>query len=366
MQGAERFTGPAGEAETPVAVVDEAARERNLRRMQDLAGGIGVRLRPHAKTHKCVAVARRQLALGAAGLTVATLTEASVFADAGVDDIVIAHMPVGPAKLRRLHELAERIGRLAVAVDSLTVAETIPQDVDILWEVDTGLHRLGTAPGAPTVEAVTALVERMGPARFRGLITHGGQSYRSTNAGEVRAAAGQETNLLSETASALRSAGVQVRELSVGSTPTSTYWAEIPGATEIRPGTYVYGDANQVRLGSATLDDCAFAVVAAVISVPETTRAVVDAGSKAISLDLRVPGIDDRGTILGRPDLRLDRLSEEHGVITSERAHGLAVGDLLAIIPNHVCTAVNLHPKLLVAGESGTARWETVDARGWN
>ena len=334
--------------------------------MQDLANRLGVRLRPHAKTHKSVVVARRQVELGATGLTVATLTEASVFAGAGVADILIAHMPVGAAKLSRLRELATRIPRLAVAVDSVTVARTLPEGVDVLWEVDMGLHRLGTAPGAPTVDAVTQLLDRLPVERFRGLITHGGLAYRSTNAGEVLEATRQEVGSLTDTAAELRSRGIEVRELSVGSTPTSTYWAQVAGATEIRPGTYVYGDANQVRLGSCALDDCAFAVVGTVISTPEATRAVIDAGSKALSLDLRAPGVTDCGTIIGRPDLRLDRLSEEHGVVIGDGATGLAVGDRLAIVPTHVCTAVNLHAKVLVAGQSGKARWETVDARGWS
>jgi D-serine deaminase-like pyridoxal phosphate-dependent protein len=360
------FLEAAASVETPVGVVDEAVRERNLRRMQDLAGRLGVRLRPHAKTHKSVAVARRQLELGAVGLTVATLTEATVFADAGVEDILIAHMPVGEAKLRRLCALAARIPRLAVAVDSLAVARTLPESIELMWEVDMGLHRLGTAPGRPTVDAVSELLAEIPAERFRGLITHGGLAYRSTSSDEVLAAARQEVGSLTATAAELRARGIEVCELSVGSTPTSTYWAQVAGATEIRPGTYVYGDTNQVRLGSCALADCAFAVVGTVVSVPEATRAVIDAGSKALSLDLRVPGVDGCGTILDRPDLRLDRLSEEHGVVISERSTGLHVGDRLAIVATHVCTAVNLHAKVLVAAESGGTRWEPVDARGWS
>ncbi len=156
-----------------------------------------------------------------------------------------------------------------------------------------------------------------------------------------------------------------MRELSIGSTPTTRYVEHATEITEMRPGTYVYGDANQVQLGSQALEDCALVVVATVISRPESGRAVVDAGSKALSADLRVPGVDGHGIVVDHPMLRLDRLSEEHGVLVAEGRIDLAVGDRVAIIPNHVCTAVNLHPALLVVGARGEARWETVDARGW-
>ncbi len=148
----------AAEFVTPLAVVDEAIRERNLARMQRLATAHGLRLRPHAKTHKSVHVAQRQVAHGAVGVTVATLKEAEVYASGGVEDMVIAHPPVGEPKLRRLRALAEHVPHLAVAVDSIEVAATIPSSIEVLWEVDTGLHRLGTPAGEATAAAVRDLV----------------------------------------------------------------------------------------------------------------------------------------------------------------------------------------------------------------
>lgn len=351
--------------ETPFAAVDEPVRERNLARMQALATSLGLRLRPHAKTHKSAFVARRQIALGASGLTVATLLEAEVFADAGVEDLLLAHNPVGESKLNRLRELAHRVPRLAVAVDSVTVATSLPAEVDVLWEVDTGLHRLGTGPGMPTVKAVQQLVHAIGPGRFRGLLTHGGHAYRATADAELLAATREETGGLVETAAMLRAAGIEVRELSIGSTPTTLHLDQVSGATEMRPGTYVYGDANQVQLGSQLLADCALAIVATVISTPEARRAVVDAGSKALSADLRVAGVDGYGIVFEHPSLRLERLSEEHGVLVSGESTGLRIGDRLAIVPNHACTAVNLHSAMVVIEEAGGFRWEPVDARGW-
>lgn len=350
---------------TPVAVVDEEVLERNLARMAGIAADHHVALRPHAKTHKSAAVARRQMAHGAVGLTTATLVEAEVFLEAGVDDLLIAHPPVGVAKLRRLEALAGRVRRLAVALDDVGVAESLPPTVEVLWEVDTGLHRIGTAPGAETIAAVRRVVGAIGPARFRGLITHAGHAYAATSQEQRQQAANEESAGLTETAEMLRAEGIEVRERSVGSTPTAGL-ALRPGITEMRPGTYVYGDANQVTLGSQQLEDCALAVIATVVSTPAAERAVVDAGSKALPADLRVNGLNGYGIVLGHDRLTVARLSEEHAVLTAPERTGLTIGDRVAILPAHACTTVNLHPALLLVASDGAARWQPVDARGWH
>jgi len=162
---------------TPVAVVDEEVVERNLARMAKLAADNNVKLRPHAKTHKSAYMAKRQMAHGAIGLTCATFTEAEVFADAGVDDLLIAHPPVGRPKLERLAALAKRVRRIAVSLDDVGIAKSLPESVEVLWEVDPGQHRIGTAPGEPTVKAVQELIRVIGEERFSGLITHGGHLY---------------------------------------------------------------------------------------------------------------------------------------------------------------------------------------------
>ena len=337
--------------------MDEAALEANLARMAELARRAGLRLRPHAKTHKSAFVARRQLAHGAAGLTVATLTEAELFAGAGVDDVLIAHPLLGEAKLRRLRALAERVPRIAVALDQPALARALPDQVEVLWEVDTGLHRLGTEPGEETLRGVRALLSVLPESRFRGLLTHGGHAY----AGDRERAAADEREGLLTSARLLRDEGVEIRELSVGSTPTASFAGGGTGLTEMRPGTYVFGDANQVALGSQRLEECALGVVAATVS-SRRDRAVIDAGSKALSADLRAPGLEGYGMVLGRPGLRLERLSEEHGVLTG--ADLPAVGERLVVLPAHACTTVNLHGRLLFAVAAGS-RWEEVGARGW-
>ena len=349
---------------TPVAVVDEEVVERNLARMAKLAADHNVKLRPHAKTHKSAYMAQRQMAHGAVGLTCATFTEAEVFADAGVEDLLIAHPPVGRPKLERLGALAQRVKRLAVSLDDVSIAKSLPESVEVLWEVDPGQHRIGTPPGEPTVMAVQELVRAIGPERFRGLITHGGHVYAATNQKERQLAANQETDGVSTTADMLRRAGIEVREVSVGSTPTAGL-ALRDGITEMRPGTYIYGDANQVVLGSQNLEDCALAVVATVVSTPAPERAAVDAGSKALSADLRVAGLNGHGMVIGREDLTVARLSEEHAVLTAPGRTYLAIGDRLAILPSHACTVANLHPSVLIITTGRKPEWLTVDAKGW-
>jgi len=342
--------------DTPVAVLDEAAMNRNLVAMARHAAGAGLALRPHAKTHKSGWIGLRQIEHGATGLTVATLHEAEAFAAAGVDDLLVAFPPAGEARLRRLAALAPGLRRLAVALDDVELARQVPGAVEVMWEVDTGLHRVGTEPGETTVRAVQELLAAIGPARFRGLMTHGGHAYQ----GDRKGAAEDERSGLVATAERLRQAGVEVRELSVGSTPTAGFATAGSGLTEMRPGTYVFGDANQVALGSHALADCALAVAATVVS-RHAGWFVVDAGSKALPADLRVPGLQGFGSVVGRPELRVERLSEEHAVLEGGSAE---IGERLLILPAHVCTAVNLHPELLVFGAAGT-RWEPVTARGW-
>ena len=360
--------GAAAAEVTPVAVRDDATMERNLAAMALLAARASIKLRPHAKTHKSTAVAERQRAAGSAGLTVATLQEAEIFVAAGASDIFVAHPPVGSEKQRRLALLADRGVRLAVALDDVNIARGLPVEVEVYWEVDTGLHRIGTAPGRPTLEGVRALLEIIGRGRFRGLMTHGGHAYRASNPEKLRQAAGEEAEGVAATAALLRAEGIEVPEVSTGSTPTAGFAPDQTGITEMRPGTYVYGDAGQVTLGSQRLEDCALVVVASVISTPESGRAVLDCGSKSVSADRVVTALEGFGLVLGHPRLRVERLSEEHAVLTTRDSGptGLTVGERVAVLPAHVCTTVNLHPALLCFDSArGRTYWEPVDARGW-
>src|SRR6266567_2184893 len=350
---------------TPLAIVDETVMRANITRMQTLADKVGAALRPHAKTHKSARVAQLQLQAGARGLTVATLREAEYFAQMGAEDLLLVHPPVGTPKKTRLVALAERVPRLAVAVVSLEAALQVPKSIELLWEVDTGHHRLGTLSGPPTVESVRLLVDQVGIERFKGLLTFPGHVYRQPNREGQRAIAHQEIGLLQETANLLRGQQIEVRELSIGSTPTASFAPEVQHMTEMRPGVYVYGDANQVTLGSKSLDECALGVVATVVSTPTRDRAVIDAGTKALSVDAPVPGLISFGIVIDHPDVILERLSEEHGVLVSEADTGLHIGDRVIVIPIHCCTTVNLHEQVLMVSAEGTATWDETGARGW-
>jgi D-serine deaminase-like pyridoxal phosphate-dependent protein len=322
--------------------------ESNIAEMAQAAREAGVRLRPHTKTHKSPEIARIQLDAGASGVTVAKLGEAEVMADAGIDDLLIAYPLLGDAKLSRLRALMERAA-VRVSVESVEVAEGIGRvgtdlgrDVPVLVEVDTGLHRLGRSPGAPSAELAASVAAVQG-VEVVGLMTHAGHAYRSADAAELRAIAEREGMDLLETAERCRRNGLELREISVGSTPTVRIAAQVPGVTEIRPGTYVFNDVQQMRLGTATEATCAARVLVTVVSRPAPERFVIDAGTKSFAADgtdgPRFPG---RGVVVGRPDLRIDFMHEEHGVGHLEIGEELAIGDRLEVIPLHVCSCVNM------------------------
>jgi D-serine deaminase-like pyridoxal phosphate-dependent protein len=334
--------------DTPSLLFDLDALEANIADMAGVAREAGVRLRPHTKTHKSPAIARMQLDAGAAGITVAKLGEAEVMADAGIDDILVAYPLVGAAKLARLRALLER-AEVRTTTDSVEVAEGLGhvgreagRDVGVLVEVDTGLHRVGRAPGAPTVDLVRQLA-RIPGIEVLGLLTHAGHAYRSATPEELRGAAEREGLDLVETAAACAAAGIELRELSVGSTPTARIVAGVPGVTEIRPGTYVFNDVQQLRLGVATESACAARVLTTVVSHPTEERFVLDAGTKAFTSDGGDgPPFPGRGVIAGRPELRLDFMNEEHCVGHRTGEDDVRIGERLEVIPLHVCSTVNM------------------------
>jgi D-serine deaminase-like pyridoxal phosphate-dependent protein len=352
---------------TPAVLVDLDVLTRNIRRMADTARGHGVRLRPHAKTHKVVEIARLQLSAGAAGISLAKTAEAEVFVDAGFEDVFIAFPVVGLGKAERLLALADR-ARLAAGVDSLEGARVLAahfhaagRRLDVLLKVDVGFHRVGVAPEqAPQVAAAVAELPGL---RFRGVFTHAGQGYHAETREAVREVGAREGATLAGVAEALRAIGLPVEEVSVGSTPTARAAMAVPGVTECRPGNYVYHDASQVSLGTCELEDCALTVLATVVSVPAAGRAVVDAGSKTLSSDPLRPRPGGHGFILGRAS-RIERLSEEHGVVAVAAGEAFRVGERLRILPNHACVVSNLHDCVLgVRAERVEAEFQ-VAARG--
>jgi D-serine deaminase-like pyridoxal phosphate-dependent protein len=352
---------------TPTVVIDLDALERNVARMAEAARGHGVGLRPHAKTHKTVEIARLQLKAGAVGLTVAKTSEAEVYAEAGFEDMFVAYPVVGADKGRRLLALADRL-RLAVGVDSVEGASTLAgvfhaagRKLDVLLKVDVGLHRVGVAPA--DAASMARNVADLPGLRLRGLFTHGGQAYGAEDGPGVEAVAQDEGRTMADVASSLRALGLEVETVSVGSTPTARGSMKVAGVTECRPGNYVFNDFSQLSLGVCGLEDCAMTVLATVVSVPGPGRAVVDAGSKVLSSDPLRPRAGGHGLVLGTRS-RLARLSEEHGVIAVEPGDPFRVGDRVKVLPNHTCVVSNLRDRLWTArGESVEGSF-AVAARG--
>jgi D-serine deaminase-like pyridoxal phosphate-dependent protein len=358
------------ELDTPSLVVDLDVLERNIAEMQEVARGAGVRLRPHTKTHKSPDIARMQVAAGATGITVAKLGEAEVMAAAGFGDMLIAYPIVGDTKLARLRSVAEQAS-VRVSLDSVQVAEGIGrvgrdrgEPIEVFVEVDTGHHRLGRPPGAPTA-ALALEVARVRGIEVLGLLTHAGHAYQAT-AEDVVGIGEREGADLAETAELCERGGLPIREMSVGSTPTARVVAGVTGVTEIRPGTYVFNDVQQMRLGTAREETCAARVLATVVSRPWEDRFVIDAGTKALTADgTDGPPFPGRGVIAGRPELRLDFLTEEHGIGHVEPGReDLRIGDRVEVIPLHVCSTVNMFDVMHGVRDGKVVRTFAVEGRG--
>lgn len=364
---------------TPCALVDLDRLNRNLECMARLAREAGVALRPHAKTHKTVEIARRQLDLGAVGVTVATLGEAQALADGGIEDIRVARPVVGGSSIARLLNLSRRI-RVSAIVDSMAGAEALSaafaeagSRLDVLLKVDVGLRRCGVLPSSPEGLALARRIVELPGLNFRGLLTHAGQAYGAGSPAEVAEIGRLEGELMAAFAERLRVEGVEVAEVSVGSTPTVPYSARVAGVTEIRPGNYVFYDRIQVSLGAASLDDCALTVLAMVISRPASDRAVLDTGSKSLGLDMGAhgrEGVDGYGQILagleGMEPMAgavIERLSEEHGVARLSPNNSLQVGEPVRIAPNHACPVANYFSRLAVVQEKQVVDWWSVVGR---
>lgn len=361
---------PYPDLDTPCLLVHLDALERNVAGMQRVADAAGVRLRPHTKTHKCPEIARMQLAAGARGITVAKLGEAEVMAEAGIDDILVAYPILGDAKLTRLRALAERV-RVRVTTDSVEVAEGLGRvgrdlghELPVLVEVDTGLGRLGRPPGEPTVALVRELV-RVSGIRVLGLLTHAGHAYRARDAEELRRIAEEEGRALVETAERCAAEGIEFEEISVGSTPTARIVAGVAGVTEIRPGTYVFNDVQQMRLGVASEETCAARVLATVVAHPGPDRFVLDAGTKSFAADgSDGPPFPGRGVVVGRPELRLELMTEEHTVGRPTGSDDVRIGDRLEVIPLHVCSTVNLFDEAIGVRSGRVEQTFAIAARG--
>ncbi len=334
------------ELETPALLLHIDVVERNLARMAERARRLGVALRPHAKTHKCPELGKRQMAHGAVGLTVATLAEAEAFIAAGITDLTWA-FPIDATHIPHARRLGAR-ATLRVVTDDLATARALAGSGLHVWlKVDCGYHRAGVDPASPYALDVARELAREDGLVFDGLLSHSGHAYQTASRPEAARVAESERETMVRCAQRLRVAGLVVRGISVGSTPAMVAAEDLTGVTEARPGNYIFYDRTMVLIGACEPDDVGVTVLASVVShQPGGDDFGIDAGALALSKDtgpahLRLaPAF---GAVRGHPALTVASLSQEHGVVRGPAdalAEQFPVGARIEIVPNHSCLTV--------------------------
>ena len=351
--------------ETPAGVADLAKVRANLERVITYCREHGISWRPHIKTHKCTRLARLQIEAGAQGLSVGTPREAEVMSTV-CDDLLLAYPVIGDSKLDRVMAIHKRV-QLTVGLDSeaalravAAAAQRAGKFVRILVEVDLGMSRVGLE----TKEEVVRLAGRI--RDFEGVE----YAWLMFYPGHIRGPQeGQDAELevlasdLRELYEALEAEGLSPEVVSGGSTPTLWRSHELPGLTEIRSGTAIFFDREGLTIGVADSEDMAYTILATVVSTSVGGQAVIDAGSKALSKEAR-GGDEGFGVLLDHPEVVLKAVSEEHGVLDINRSDWRPeVGELVRVLPNHVCVSVNLQDELLVLVDGALERWP-LEARG--
>ena len=356
---------------TPALLLDYDVMIKNIEAMATRARSHGVLLRPHIKTHKSVRIAALQRERDAQGLTAATVSEAEAMVAGGCEDILIAYPPVGAQRLERVLELA-RHANVTVAVDEPDILQLLDAEcrrsgvhVNYLWEVECGTRRLGTEPGEQTASILASLVDRTQGARFAGLLAFAGHVYSAGSPKEIVQCAQDEGEAVRHTAEALARHGIEASTLSVGTTPTAHHLEHEGPVSEARPGNYVFYDATQVALGIASEADCALSVLATVVARPHPQRLILDAGSKALAAERMSPRTRGFGLIRDHPDCLVERLYEEHAIVTATDPTTTPVGQRVRLIPNHACTCVNLHDEMYLVRDGEILESWPVDAQGW-
>ncbi len=344
---------------TPAMVVDLDIVERNIARVQDLLDQAGIANRPHIKTHKSPELAKLQRAAGARGITCQKLGEAEVFADAGFDDILITYNIFGAQKEARMAALLHRNPvALTVAADNpVTLAGLAragvlaERPVGVVIECDTGRKRAGVETPR---DAIHLAIEA---AAMPGLTFRGLMFYPPEDGWE------ESQRFLDETLNGLKENGLAADIISTGGSPNLLHVGRLKGTTEHRAGTYIFNDRMQMKAGVATLSDCALTVCATVVSRGGEERGIIDAGSKTLTSD--TGGLEGHGSILEHPEARIARFAEEHGFLDlSACNHRPEVGDVVSIIPNHVCVVVNMVDQLIAVRGDQIIGEIAVAARG--
>lgn len=353
---------------TPAVVVDLDIVERNLGAMDSYCKAHGIALRPHTKTHKALELARMQLERGAIGLTVAKVGEAEVMTAARPQQILVAHPILGDEKVRRLVDLSAEIDVL-VALDSLYAAEGLSRiargtgrNLGVLIEFDSGSRRCGVETGDACAQLGRAIAALPG-LTVRGLMTYFGSVWGDSVERDMQMAKVRDD--VQRARAAFEAAQLPLEIVSAGSTPAALQSHLVPGITEIRPGTYVYNDLNTYYQDLCTLDDCAVRVITTVVSTCVGGQVIIDAGSKVFSSDQLSAGPKcGYGMIVEVEGATLTKLNEEHGYVHAPDYSVFSVGQVLSVIPNHVCTCINMHDEVYIArGGKIVGTWK-IAARG--
>jgi D-serine deaminase-like pyridoxal phosphate-dependent protein len=330
----------AGEFGTPCVVIDLDRVERNIARLQSLCDAAGIANRPHIKTHKSPVIAAMQGAAGAIGITCQKLGEAEVMAEAGFDDILISYNLLGDEKMARLAALTARTSVTVCADHPVAVewyaraAALAGRPLPVLVECDTGRKRAGVEMPAEAIALARRIAEEPG-LQFAGFLMYPPET-----------ATAETQHFLDEAVAGVRGDGLDPRIISSGGTPNMVNIGKLRGATEHRAGTYVFNDRMMMKCGAARLEDCALHVVATVVSRAGAERGIIDAGSKTLTSD--TGGLDGYGLILEHPQARIAKFAEEHGFLDLTACNDRPqVGDVVRIIPNHVCVVVNMVDRLI-------------------
>ncbi|PYP17356.1 MAG: hypothetical protein DMD54_07670 [Gemmatimonadetes bacterium] len=333
------------DVETPALLLYHDVMERNLKHMADRAKRLGVALRPHIKTHKCLELGRRQAAQGAQGVTVSTLFEAEAFARGGFSDLTWA-FPLDRTHLPHVKRIADSGATLRVILDDLQTAQAVSGTGLHVWlKVDCGYHRAGVDPSSRYGLDVARELGAERGVTFDGILSHSGHAYRTRNKDEAAQVAEQERQVMAWFAELLRKDGLPVRGVSVGSTPAMAAVKDLTGVTEARPGNYIFYDRTMVLIGCCEPQDVAVSVLATVVShQPGASHFVVDAGALSLSKDLGPAhlGLETAfGAVKGHPELTVASVSQEHGLIRAAAPAAIEgkfkVGEQIEIIPNHSC-----------------------------
>ncbi|MFC7394536.1 alanine racemase [Scopulibacillus cellulosilyticus] len=357
---------------TPYILIDEAKVRSNIEKMQKVADNKELQLRPHIKTHKMPYLAKLQQEYGASGITVAKLSEAQVMLANGIKNIFLAYPIVTKEKAELIKDINEQADTFIVGVDSLIGAKTLnagmtgaDKKLKVRIEIDSGLNRTGvTKDKAVSLAKEIVQLENL---ELEGIFTFKGAVYKGESTLDLEKSGEEEGSLMVGLKRELAENGIDIASVSVGSSPTAKTAANVQGVTEIRPGTYIFNDAMQVKFGLCDIDDCAARVFATVVGKYDD-HLVIDGGSKTFATDVQ-PGhaplnLKGFGIVVGHSNLTFARMNEEHGVLEFNGDCDLEIGDVVEIIPNHICSTVNLHNDVYLKTLDGEIKKEKVAARG--